>query len=137
MKFILKLMLLTAIAGCIYVMIQQPDAGVIGGGAFVILILLWLFKKTNKPKARPATNNQQSSYSHSARTATHAEIMQIVNDYVGYYASNFDCNVTPSHIYVYITVEPDTSYNIRNQKMTDMCNEISSTYGVQVSIKSN
>ena len=44
----------------------------------------------------------------SKNPPSYSEVMQTINDYVGYYASSFNCNITPSHnIYISITFNPD------------------------------
>lgn len=132
MKFIIRLILLAAIVGTVVVMLQNGNLTTFTGGAFVILILLGIFRKTVKPRKRNHSYN--GSGSTSRPLPEYSEIMQIVNDYVGYYASGFNCNITPNHIYITVNFNSDTSSELATQKAQDLCNEIASTYGISVSV---
>ena len=133
MKSIIRLILLAAIVGTVVVMVKTANGASFAGGAFVILVLLFLFRKMGKPRARNRSYGG-SGGGGSRALPTHSEIMQIINDYVGYYASSFNCNITPNHIYITVTFNPGTSVALANQKAVDLCNEISSTYGISVSV---
>ena len=131
MKGLFRLILLAAIVGTIVVMVKVGTPTTFTGGAFVILILLALYRKTVKPRAR---NHSYGSGGSSRSLPSYSEVMQTINDYVGYYASSFNCNITPNHIYISITFNPDTSAALASQKASDLCNELSSTYGIGVSV---
>lgn len=133
MKAVIRLLVLAAIVGTIVVMVKTGTGSTVIGGAVVILVLLLIFRKTVTPSRR--NRSQGGSGGGGSRSLpSHSEIMQIINDYVGYYATGFNCNITPNHIYITVTFRPGTSAALANQKAMDLCNEISSTYGISVSV---
>ncbi|MBQ9098716.1 MAG: hypothetical protein IJY50_04725 [Clostridia bacterium] len=132
MKAVIRLLVLAAIVGTIVVMVKTGTGSTVIGGAVVILVLLLVFRKTVTPSRR--NRSQGGSGGGSRSLPSHSEIMQIINDYVGYYATGFNCNITPNHIYITVTFSPGTSAALANQKAMDLCNEISSTYGISVSV---
>ena len=138
MKFIIRLVLLAAMAGTFFVMFQTGGSATYLGGAAVILVLIWLFRKTVKPRARNRSAGGGyyggSGGGSPAPLPDYSEVMQIINDYVGYYAHNFDCRITPNHIYIRISFDCDTSAPLIDQRVSDLCNELSGLYGVSVSV---
>ena len=142
MRGIIRIILLLAIVGIFITMIQAGNSSTYVGGAAVILLLIWIFRKLGGKKnarkrsgGRTGTRNVRYNDQPSAPALpSYSEIMQIINDYVGYYATGFDCNITPNHIYITVNFAPGTSIPLAQQRANDLCNEICNTYGISVSV---
>lgn len=140
MKGIIRFILLLAIVGIFVVMFQAGDSATYVGGAAVILVLIWIFRKlggSSRSRGRSGRGTGNARYSNQSSKSSlpsYSEIMQIVNDYVGYYATAFDCNITPNHIYITVNFAAGTSIPLAQQRANDLCNEIYSTYGISVSV---
>lgn len=143
MRGIIRIILLLAIVGIFITMIQAGDSSTYVGGAAVILLLVWLFRKIGGSSRSRKQSGRRSGGTRNVRyndqpsapaLPSYSEIMQIINDYVGYYATAFDCNITPSHIYITVNFAPGTSVPLAQQRVNDLCNEICNTYGISVSV---